>query len=250
MNTRKYDINLLTNLYLDNNMTAQQIADQLGVTKKAIQHAVNNYGLKKVTKVTFDESKISRECPIFNYFCGLMATDGYIDLNSYRASIRLKSHDSNALSALADHFNISTGIRTYRAGDVSDLTLPSKDLISYLDTNYHIGRQKTFNVSVPDSFYSDDCLKLYVRGVMDGDGSIRKSKTGKVTGRLLCGSELFVDTLLVHLDTKTSTHIKKVTRSGKYYGFELTQGQSQDILNWMYTGHEEFRIERKYKRFI
>ena len=37
-----------------------------------------------------------------------------------------------------------------------------------------ITENKTFNAQVPQSFPSEDCAKAYIRGCIDGDGSIQK----------------------------------------------------------------------------
>ncbi len=249
----KYDLEELKRLYLQESKTAAEIAEILRVTKKAVQHAVNLAGLKKQVPTSWNESKIDKTDPVFNYLMGLTATDGHIDLDAYRLSIRLLVKDRKPLDALAEYLSLSTGVRLYRHDELADLTIPSKLLIQYVETEYKITRQKTFTLETPTRFHDDDCLRMYLRGVIDGDGSLAvyPSKRG-ATVRLHCGADKFVDGLLEFINKRFSYDVKKsfvTVRGTKYPGFHFSGTRALEFLRWLYEGHEAFRIERKFEQF-
>lgn len=250
LNKKPYDPQILKSLYIDQNKSAKELAVIFGKTKKAIQHWIFNEKLRKQVPVFWDESLIDYKCPIFNYLMGLAATDGCIDSNSFRLSIRLKAYDRQVLDSLSKHFRLSTGVRLYRNNAVADLTLPSKLLVKVAES-FNVTKQKTFTLEVPRSFYSDECLRLYMRGVIEGDGSLKINGQG-ISVRLYCGSEKFVEGLIDLIQNKFNFSVKKKfqkTKDKLYPGFEFGGLNAIVFLEWIYKDYPSFRIERKFERF-
>lgn len=249
---RPYAPSELRSLYIDLDKTAQELADRYNVSKLTMRRWLQEEGFTKQVKVSWDESLIDETCPIFNYLMGLAATDGYVDLNSYRLSIRLQSYDKKVLDNLSKHFKLSTGVRLYKRGEVADLTLPSKNLINVAASVFNVTRQKTYNLCVPEKFHSEDCLRMYLRGVIDGDGNVRIEGKKSLNIRLYCGSETFVDGLLRLINTQFSYDCKKSyhkCRGKSYPGFTLHGKRSFELALWLYAGLPLFRIERKFEKF-
>ncbi len=255
----KYERAVLEQLYTVEGLTAKEVAERLGTTKRAIQHAVYNYELKrKSIKVVLNEAKVDPMLPEFCYFAGLVATDGNIDADSPRVAVRLADFDRDILDTLQTHFETNAPVRVFarrvgRQVPAAELLLPSKHLVKVLADSFCITPNKTNTLRAPKDFHNEDCLRLYLRGVVDGDGSIRV--TGKhnknVDVRLACGSEAFVDDLILLIEQAVQVKVKKTwmtTKSGRYAGFHLGGERGTRFITWLYKGYTEFCIARKKHR--
>lgn len=222
--------------------SAREISEELGVTDSKVEYWLKKHGIQQTYKYPINSKSIDSSNPIFCYFAGLVATDGYLDKNVPRVSITLKGEgDDRVLEALADYFGY--GGEIYRHNGRFTLCMTSPELVEELE-KMGIRRfsNKTKEVEVPSWFASDDCLRLYVRGCIDGDGNIKK-KSGVV--RLACDSPAFVIDLVNILNWKgIEAEVKK--HRGKYPSFELKREPSRKLLHWVYRGYDSYRLDRKY----
>jgi len=224
--------------------STRQIANELGITDSKVEYWLKKHGIRQKYKHTLDESKINIADPVFCYYAGLVATDGHLDKKVPRVSISLTGEDDDkVLEALATHFGYSGDI--YRHNGRFTLCMTSPKLIEELE-KMGIKRfsNKTKEVEVPKWFASEDCLRMYIRGCIDGDGNIKK-KTGVV--RLACGSPAFViDLVNIFNEYGIEAEIKPHTKKN-YPSFELRKEPSKKLLKWIYRGFENFRLPRKYR---
>lgn len=232
--------------YITMRKPARKIADELGVKYGRVDRWISShgfYGLKTFKNIC-NEAKFCYTDPVFNYYAGLIATDGYVDRNSPRVSLRLSGEkDKEVLEELAKYFEFTGEIRKYR--DSFDLTVSSPKLVLELSDRYGITNAKTFNVPFPSEFYNDTCARMYCRGVIDGDGYISKSGCFK----LYCGSEIFVEGFISFLNKRFRWSIRKTYVQKKYPGFSLYGKRSMEFFDWIYSGIEGFRLYRKYERY-
>ncbi|KZR59137.1 hypothetical protein [Pseudobacillus badius] len=109
---------------------------------------------------------------------------------------------------------------------------------------------KTFEVAAPRSFHSDDCMRMCMRGFIDGDGHIKWSDKRPANNgivRMFCGSLHLVIGLTSILNSKgidaEIRYLRKI-----YPGFELRKEPSRKLCQWIYSGYEDYRLEEKFVR--
>lgn len=236
--------------------TARQISEELGVSKSTIEQWLqrfNLYGIKPRTKYTLNRERIT-PCPEMYYYIGLITTDGYIDNRNNRVSIRMRNEGTEELlNNLKDYFEFNGSVRLYKEKDY-DLTMTSKDLINFMASLGIYGTKKTYTVTVPNTFPNRECVLLYLRGILDGDGNIHlfKDKDGNLKGgnfRLVTGSlELMkgIKKLLndyLDIDTPIKEHHIK---DKKYPMIDLGMSDSRKFYREIYKGYEKFRLSSKF----
>lgn len=247
--------------YIEKGRTQSDIAREWDVCPKLLHYYIKKFnltGIKSKRKYTSNEGKYIITDPVFNYYAGLIATDGYIDLKNNRVSLRLKNEGSyEVLSNLKDYFEFSGEIKEYKGSN--DLTITSDKLIQALSSLNIKGEAKTYNLKFPKIFSSDeDCQRMYIRGVLDGDGNInvKKSKyTDKYVGgqfRVVTSSEDFIVGLINYLNRKfkfnerlTYCKVKDV----RYPKLEMKVGSSKIMYDWVYENYPNFRLKDKYDRY-
>ena len=223
--------------------SARQIANELGIGDSKVEYWLKKHNIRQPYKYMIDESKVSVSNPVFCYFAGLVATDGHLDKKVERVTVSLTGeNDCRLLEALAKHFGYEGEV--YRHGKRRTLCITSPKMIEELE-KMGIKRfsNKTNEVEVPQKFHDEDCLRMYIRGCIDGDGNIKK-KTGVV--RLACNSPHFVIDL-VNIFNEYGIEAKIKPHRKKYPSFELRQEPSKKLLRWIYRGYEDFRLPRKYE---
>lgn len=229
--------------------TTRQIAEELGVTIPKVEYWLQKHNIKQKFKFFINEDKIQMKDPVFCYFAGLVATDGHLDKKVARVTISLSVEgDDVLLEALAKYFEYQGEIyRHGKSGNRYTLCMSSEKIVNEL---YKMGidrfSNKTTEVKVPESFFNEDCMRMYIRGCLDGDGNIKSDK-GNV--RLYCGSNNFVDGLISIIKEKGIEIVKSyVHRSNvSYPGFELKRRPSLELCHWIYKGFEEYKLSRKYQ---
>lgn len=238
------DKKYLKKRFITERKTVQFIADECGVSKSTIETYLKRYSLKRGNiKHTINEDSVDTTSPIFNYYAGLIATDGYLDKKVKRVSIRNKNLGCDKVfERLKDYFEFTGNVRVYR--ECYDLTITSKWLIRGLKALGISPLGKIHN-EFPDLFYDEYCARMYLRGILDGDGNI------KTTGifRITLSNKSFLDDMSEYLnDTLGLNTVVKPDR--KYWKIEMTKGDSKLFLDWVYTGYDEFRFLDKYYRYL
>jgi hypothetical protein len=184
------------------------------------------------------------------YLAGLIATDGYLELNSDAISITLKGESEyNLLSSIANYFSDDIKVITYSNKHV--LRLSTNGIKEFFSSQFNIPlTRKTFNLGIPQ-FPNEDCAKAYIRGCIDGDGYVGKTKF-KVT--LLTASNTFIDGIIQTLNIYLDLDIHKIfsyrNNKTKCYPTMCCSGSTaKKILEWIYDLDNCFKLERKYDDF-
>lgn len=242
----------LKDLYLNSGLSIKEMLTICNLDRTSFYRRLNKLHIVRnpTVNVKFDSSKIDPTDPIFSYYVGWIASDGYIDKNNDRVSLRIDSADESVLLKFADHFSLSTGVRRYRT--TSDLTIPSKLLVDCLISNYSIPRRdKTFGLVFPKHLDVEN-MRMYLRGLIEGDGCIRKPKRGGIVVSILNASEGFIEALSLYcinchkIKCKVSTTTNKKVEGSKYWYTCFTVDSTEKLLDFIYTGYDEFRLDRKY----
>lgn len=119
------------------------------------------------------------------YFLGLMYTDGYITKRSTGYVVGLDQVDYDCIKYLSDMTNRS--FLTLKQRCVSGI-IANREILSSIRyritfeslpiandlAKYGITTNKTYNIVIPENLYSHEYSKYIMRGIIDGDGWIRK----------------------------------------------------------------------------
>lgn len=238
-----------------------EIAKEVGCTSKNINYYVRKFnlkGIKSKTKYYVNESLIDISNPVFCYLSGLIATDGHIDYKNNRITIRVNNEGSNiTLQNILDYFENGLDVASYKTG--YEIRITSKKLIEELKLLNVEGRLKTYTLKFPSEFKNDDCARMYLRGMLDGDGNIhlRKSKSipnkyTSLTFRIVTASNDYIQGLIDYInerfDFSYEVSIAKV-KGVEYPKLEMKALDSLKLLDFIYKGFEDFRFKDKYCRY-
>lgn len=184
---------------------------------------------------------------------GLISADGYIDEKNHRVSLRMTEPAKEVLEKLRDYFSVSNEVAMYKGKgfkgelEMYDLTISSKTLLEKLrELNIH-GRKKDLLVRFPDmSLLDDDCREMYMRGLWDGDGTIRSNGVSSIFQQ----SKLMIDAIIEFISSLNITNDIKCYeryRDGYLIGYEISF-RSHYFYDWLYRSNLDFKIESKYLR--
>lgn len=238
------DKNYLKIRFIDERKSVHLIAKECNVSKSTIEKYLKKYSLKRGNiKNTINNESIDVTSPIFNYYLGLISTDGYLDKKVPRVSIRCKNLGcGKVFNNLKDYFNFTGEVRTYN--ESYDLTITSKHLINTLNEVGISSLGKIHN-KFPTNFYNEDCARMYFRGLLDGDGNIKLQKVFRIT----LSNKNFLESMSNYLNKNLSTDTV-VKSDRKYWKIEMSKRDSKLFLDWVYRGYEQFRFLDKYYRYI
>lgn len=134
------------------------------------------------------------------YFLGLILTDGYV--NEERGYIGIDLSDKDIIEFLCDYLNTSYTVIKSEFKDKYRIILYGKKLVEEMK-RLGVTERKTFSLQGPDLYqHEKEYLPYIVRGIIDGDGWIRKD-----------GREFFIS-------SASNKFIKWCKDVLKYLGFE------------------------------
>lgn len=251
------DENYLREEFVNKRRTAKDIAEELEVNDSRIEYYLgkfNLYSIRSRIKYTYNTKKFNLKDPVFNYYAGLIATDGYIDLINNRVSIRLKNEGAEQLlNNLKDYFEYSGKVRLYNGN--YDLTITSRELITELEQLNVIGYKKTYKLLFPRKFHNDTCQRMYLRGVLDGDGNI-KSPNGNRRGgqfRVVTASHDYIQGIINSINSKFNLNYKisiAKIKEVEYPKLEMKIHDSLNFYDWIYKDFDNFRLSSKYTKYL
>lgn len=237
------DKNYLKNQFIENRKTVKSIAEECNVSISTIEYYLGKYNLKRGNiKHTINCDAVDATSPVFNYYAGLIATDGYLDKRIPRVSLRCKNLGCDSvLGRLKHYFGFTGDIKLYR--DLFDLTITSRYLIQMLNGMGVSSKGKPYN-KFPSHFYDENCARMYLRGILDGDGNITVARTFRIT---LSNKKFLLD-MSNYLNNRLGINTE-VKPDRKYWKVEMRKEASAIFLDWVYTGFDEFKFIDKYYRY-
>lgn len=137
---------------------------------------------------------IPKKSPSFYYFLGILITDGHLVLNkinkNYQAKLYTSFNDEKEIliQLIKSLFNYNPSIRPRKTGFSKNLNyeiyISSKGLCYFLKEELGIpSGEKSYSIRVPEFIFSSSNLEKssFLRGVIDGDGSILKGNVIKIS---------------------------------------------------------------------
>lgn len=184
------------------------------------------------------------------YWAGFIAADGYISSKENKIRIKLALKDKVQLQQFKKALNFTGNIREYvRDTNVGNnystcyLDLcGAKEMIKDLKDNFNLDASpKSLNVKPPLKILTTNHKLAYIKGLIDGDGHIRKD--GK-TFEVLAGELLSYWMKHVFLDINYTIRIrdKKITK-----GLKVVYKTDLNLL-YLINSSSTFGLERKWVR--
>lgn len=247
----------LYELYIKQNKSQREIAEIFGCKEGKIDYWTRKYGIaikKSDPDSVFNLKNISRFDPIFCYYAGLVATDGYFDTKNNRVSLRVKNEGSyEVLNKINSYFDHIKPIQVYTSrgrSESNDLTLVGSVVPNELKRMGIFGYKYNRTFSLDWYNEAEDCCKqMFLRGILDGDGNIRKNGVF----RLSMVSFEFVENLIYAVNNilGTAYEMKYSSNSSKrkYPSIELHVADSIRFCDFIYKGFCEYRFSDKYEKY-
>ena len=194
----------------------------------------------------FFKSLIQNRKDDFDYFLGILASDGNVINNQIRISsiadenVEFLQHWVNFLdNKVIIHRNLRRDKQTY----YNEVSFKNRDIVELLSTQYGITPNKTFTLNLPYINWN------VVRGCFDGDGCLVKDKRcNSWKFEIVSASILFATQLNnFYLEHNLHSHIYK---QGNLYKINILQKEDIiTIFNNIYKDCSYF-LKRKYDKFL
>lgn len=254
--------------WVNTNMSLKSLSIREGCSESLIDTRRSKYGLKKPYKhkINLDKLKDVSD-PILCYFAGLIASDGWLWKDRHYVELNLTGESEyDLLNKLNSYFENERPVKKFSGS--YRLTFSGNGIKDIFINYFNIpvcSDNKTFTIRFPEKFESEDCARMFIRGVFDGDGSIHVPKRikdcrGNYDAPSVCmfqASELFAQGLVQFINdnnlTTTKAFVKyhKGTETGNYYpGVDFSSRQCKEFLDWMYLGNTDFLLQRKYEKYL
>jgi hypothetical protein len=246
--------------WVNTTKSIKTLADEIGIPDSVIESRISSYKLRKSHKHSFNAEKFFNiQDPHIWYVAGLAATDGYFPKHFDGVEFSLVGNDEyNLLNSMREYYESQKEVvRHHTATRKNDWywLVSAYGIKEFFFETFNIpARNKTFDLDIPKSFPSEDCAKAYIRGCIDGDGSI--AVDGKSV-RVCTASEAFVKGLgeVVEKYTGIGHRFFFIAASGYskgklYPAVEWNSTRAKPLLDWVYSLEDCFKLERKYQRYL
>jgi len=179
-------------------------AQQLGYSIEALRKFMIQHNLPyvKQVKYTCDNEFFSRDNEKSFYWAGFLAADGGIEPQKPRITLSLSSKDIDHLYKYKKDLQFTGPVKSFVRKESrpqfkytqyygSNVRITCKKLIDDL-ANFNVIPQKSKIYTFPSHLLSNPNIKHFIRGLIDGDGSVEcHGNTGKF---FLCGTQSTVET--------------------------------------------------------
>lgn len=237
------------NNWLNTNKSLYQLAKENNINYSILDNRARKYNLFKKYKYKLNIEKLfNLQDPKVYYLAGLIATDGYLEINHDALSIDLTGEDELILlNEIKNYFQLTNNVVHYNKSN--RLRIACDGLKKFLLDNFNISQcNKTFTVKTPIKFYNNDCVKAYLRGCLDGDGCISNK-----TFSLFTASEEFIKGLIDLINSNLNINLRMYYIQGKVNkipGIQVSGKKTKIILSWIYELDNCFRLNRKYQKYL
>jgi len=206
-----------------------------------------------------DHSFFSQPTEKSFYWAGFLAADGNIDKHKPRVTLALKSTDIGHLKKFKEDLRFEGEIKQISSVDnrepfkseiyhKSYLRFTSKEIVESLNNQFLITPCKSKTLKFPDHLSSHPLIHHFIRGLIDGDGSIyykfdpkRKENCAYI---LLCGTEGIVNGVDRVISSNLNIIGKVKNRNGLYHLKYVGHQKLKKIINYLYFDSTVF-LDRK-----
>ena len=233
------------------NMSATGVRHRLLKNKIVLRQVKGiKHSLRKTTiSLDYFKTLIETKKEDFDYFLGILATDGNVSKNQIRIG-GIADNNVEFLQHWCNFLDNKVSIKKYKKSksDIlyNSVAFKNQDIVDLLSSQYGIIPNKTFTLSLPYLNWN------VIRGIFDGDGSLSKDKRSFsfkfsiVTASITFANQLYdffkSENLNVHLYTETGG------KNPLYKVVIITISDIYYIFNHLYKDSSCF-LKRKYDKF-
>lgn len=181
------------------------------------------------------------------YFLGFMFADGCVSKRNNHCLITLQKQDKYILEKFRELLETDRPLMKLRTRNSWRLNFSSPKIKNDL-IKQGCMPCKTFKLEFPD-WLREDLERHFIRGFMDGDGSVSISIIRKEYGRLIVritGREKFLKSILGL--SKIEGIVRKI-KAQRVYRLTYNCSSAISFLNWLYNDATIY-LERKYQKFL
>ena len=192
------------------------------------------------------------------YILGLLYTDGYIFKDYAGFCIQLTEGDGYLLEKIASiigdgcsviHINCDCKRRTMKnVLDMKRLGVYSK-IIGEQVKKLGVVKRKTYDLQIPENVMPKKYIYSFLRGIVDGDGSLGVPPNRAIWLRISMKSEKFADGICELFPDGFKKH-KYQTKYGDMFYLSLNGGNANtiNVLKKMYKNKGDLYLQRKFDK--
>ena len=188
------------------------------------------------------------------YIFGFIASDGHLFYESGKANknalqFEIANYDKDILEKIKAIMEYEGPICNTKR-DTVKLQMSNKKIIKDLIEKGIPIKNKTFDLKYPETL-PEELDRHFIRGLLDGDGSIYK-KDDRMTIQFLGTEDLLISIkskIKFNLDSISIYDRSKVKGGAKVYSFQIANKKSYEIAKWLYKD-SAIHLDRKYKKAI
>lgn len=253
---------------LNGKMSQNNIAKKLGISQPTVKSILMKNNIEPINftnrTINFNENyfeTIDNEHKA--YWLGFIMADGYIHLSnnktsrtSKRLSINISIKDIEILNNFQKDINISkncikiyTPKGTYSSNQMCSITINSKILVNNLIKN-GINFNKTGHEYIPNTI-PNELIRHFIRGFLDGDGSISSRKNNKISLGFCSSSKIILEQTNYHFNNIGCT-LRKINFDNKKNMYYLYYHSSFDLCkayNYLYDNSTIY-LKRKHDKYL
>lgn len=229
--------------------------------RSSIQALLLRKGIKprKRAAVFLSKNDYFKNYNNFNcYWAGFILADGYIREKYGMVSIKLQIKDKKHLEKFKIDSGFEGSVREYKNLGYITLDICNREWIKDLKKNFSITPRKShtakFNKKIPNEFLHD-----FIRGIMDGDGSVGLQISNKAKNKYLKVGFVGTDNIILNirkiLTQELNIKLIKIQHPDKnndnYSALTYSCLNAEKVLEWLYKDSDEHhRMDRKYQRWL
>lgn len=229
-----------------------ELSDKYKIHRCTIQRILkrNNIKLRKRTPSHynihfFDEYNVD-SC----YWAGFIAADGYVRSDRANVSIHLSKTDLGHLKKLEKLTNYIGKTAVYE--NECCLSFAGQWFRDALANNFDIYPKKTFDIRISDKI-PKDMIPHFLRGYMDGDGSIVKFEN-YLRVNFTSGSNVLLNQIIDYMydiGIKVHNETNKAKIQPSSYSISYSCKNALQVLDLLYANSTDFtRLDRKYQIYL
>lgn len=206
---------------------------EVQTTKKSNKYGLNHNYFEKINS------------PNKAYLLGFLYADGNVSKNLHYVSIDVSILDINIINFIISELYQKQPLLSYR-------TLKDKKYVRLCICSTKMCRDlvnlgcmpnKTFKLQFPEFIFDDVFMKDFIRGYLDGDGTV--SKKGEVC---IVGNISFIKKLKEYLKNK-NIETSKIIKDGNIYRLSICGSKYiYEFYNYIYYSNDFFCYHRKKVR--
>jgi len=236
----------------ENGMSYPAIAKELNGSVGMVAKGLQKVGTKIRTKskdTSCSDCLFDFQDPIVCYLAGLVATDGYYNAKHHYISLRQSYLEMVVvLERLKNYFDAPKEITTYthtggytpgRKTNSYELFITHPKMYLFMEYFKIPEIDKTASIQFAKHL-KDECLRLYLRGIFDGDGCL---VTTRERISILSANEQFIKDLLQTCSGGNFCYSKRGNKS--FATANWVTNNAVALGNYLYTGYPEFAFPKK-----